>query len=685
MRTQNNQDFVPAEPLSPLGEDEFEDVVDVSSPGQAGEHQAESGMLPQVKNLYLSRPDMHGRASWVDRFPNETDTSDEEAETDHFALVVRKRPSRHDQGPLQVSSIKIQSPLLKDSLGRILQGYPGINTNMRILIFNAPFAPLLHRWNKLVEDLASETNEESKTHLNLLHGVLATDFKERRIFQDFVLNGVIVFDHLWVIFEPGAVVLTSQLGDRQAAQLVEGRYEENDLGRALVLSCRMIDWDGEAFGFRCWDITIGEWEGTKKITELSVIPLVHYPDGEKLKESLVRRGKAFEALSGYHFKHYRGTANEREDKEYFEVKVDSSVIIDAYGWNRFKPFQAVLLRSLNGDTWNRGDLISRSDGQGEDDAGSDGDVSGSKSAFKVATPSKIDEKESLTDEQLLICSAWVRGYSINNKRWLEFSVENVRGREDRHWASSNLVLPRAKKDLIFSVAESHIRGMNSFDDFVPGKGKGLIMLLSGPRGVGKTLTAEAIADEMDVPLYTMGDGDSRTNRQRLGGSLSDLLEMTVRWNAVLLLDEADVFLGARIYPDGEPNDLVCRLLNMLEYHQGLVIMTTTEPENISPAIKSRVGLSIQYPELDQPSRKNLWKNFIMSNGRATTTTGTGAPKDVSSFTEEEFDRWASRKMNGREIKHAVQMAQMYGGKKTGKLAACHVDSVLDLDRRHSLK
>lgn len=48
--------------------------------------------------------------------------------------------------------------------------------------------------------------------------------------------------------------------------------------------------------------------------------------------------------------------------------------------------------------------------------------------------------------------------------------------------------------------------MSSFDDVVAGKGRGIILLLCGPPGVGKTLTAESVAEEMKVPLYMMSAG-----------------------------------------------------------------------------------------------------------------------------------------------------------------------------------
>lgn len=56
-------------------------------------------------------------------------------------------------------------------------------------------------------------------------------------------------------------------------------------------------------------------------------------------------------------------------------------------------------------------------------------------------------------------------------------------------AFSSLVLSQEKKDLMYSLIESQNNGRAEFDDFIKGKGKGLVFLLHGPPGVGKTLTA----------------------------------------------------------------------------------------------------------------------------------------------------------------------------------------------------
>lgn len=77
---------------------------------------------------------------------------------------------------------------------------------------------------------------------------------------------------------------------------------------------------------------------------------------------------------------------------------------------------------------------------------------------------------------------------------MEFNVQLV---EDFQWNDEpfdNLVLPSNQKELVKSLVEAHIKDESGFDDFVKGKGRGLIINLFGNPGVGKSLTAEATSE-----------------------------------------------------------------------------------------------------------------------------------------------------------------------------------------------
>ena len=67
-------------------------------------------------------------------------------------------------------------------------------------------------------------------------------------------------------------------------------------------------------------------------------------------------------------------------------------------------------------------------------------------------------------------------------------MKGIKCNED---AFDSLVLPEDHKEPILALTESQVAHKETFDDVIQGKGKGTIMLLSGPPGVGKTSTAES--------------------------------------------------------------------------------------------------------------------------------------------------------------------------------------------------
>lgn len=139
---------------------------------------------------------------------------------------------------------------------------------------------------------------------------------------------------------------------------------------------------------------------------------------------------------------------------------------------------------------------------------------------------------------------------------MNFDVDNVFPIKWNDTAFDNLVIPDGYKKLILAFANSQRSASQVFDDLISGKGKGIVMLLNGPPGVGKTLTAESVAETMEAPLYSISAGDLGIDPGRVERKLLDVFRMANAWKAVVLLDEADVFLEKRRVDDLQRNELV---------------------------------------------------------------------------------------------------------------------------------
>jgi SpoVK/Ycf46/Vps4 family AAA+-type ATPase len=212
-----------------------------------------------------------------------------------------------------------------------------------------------------------------------------------------------------------------------------------------------------------------------------------------------------------------------------------------------------------------------------------------------------------------------------------------------------------------------VESSTQFDDIIEGKGRGIIMLLSGPPGVGKTLTAESVAENMQVPLYMMSAGDLGTTPNQVESKLTEILEIVSRWKAILLLDECDVFLEARSVHDLERNKLVSIFLRLLEYYEGILFLTTNRINNLDVAFQSRIHISMAYPDLTTDSRRKIWLNFL--KGKKHNFSG----RDLNELSEVE--------LNGRQIKNVLKTAQLLATRKKSPLRRQFVETVLAIERR----
>ncbi|MBN3753650.1 AAA family ATPase [Paraburkholderia sp. Tr-20389] len=166
-----------------------------------------------------------------------------------------------------------------------------------------------------------------------------------------------------------------------------------------------------------------------------------------------------------------------------------------------------------------------------------------------------------------------------------------------------LVLPSHHRDLIDILTSR----TNVFvQDFVPGKSGGTTILCQGAPGLGKTLTAEVYSEVVGKPLYRVHSGQLGTTAASVGAALSGILQRATRWDAILLLDEADVYIRRRDN-DLEHNAIVAEFLRTLEYFNGLLFMTTNRIDDVDDAILSRCIAKIHYETPPKADAIRLWR------------------------------------------------------------------------------
>src|SRR6266516_1533761 len=175
-----------------------------SEPAQDDTVKADPGMICDIKNLYQGPEDRRGRFTWSDKYPEDLEEAAENETTAKYALLIRNRKCFDSRKRLEIDSIVIQSPLLKKVLSNVLKGYPGVTCELERVDFKAPFSMFVHRWTELSDAIEAETNSETKQHLELLYKILKKELKDTiKVHEDFIAHGVVTFEHIWTIFQPG--------------------------------------------------------------------------------------------------------------------------------------------------------------------------------------------------------------------------------------------------------------------------------------------------------------------------------------------------------------------------------------------------------------------------------------------------------------------------------------------------
>ncbi|KAK0469251.1 P-loop containing nucleoside triphosphate hydrolase protein [Desarmillaria tabescens] len=389
------------------------------------------------------------------------------------------------------------------------------------------------------------------------------------------------FDLLQYFSEPGQEMVTTDRFDKPIAVIIEKTFYDYETcpepARFFYVVGHGLSWNGSCYSRYHVRRKVKEYKGTREISSLPWTKL--NPD---IREQLKARGKLYTAHSGVHYKVY-------ESKR---VIVDRMAFDNQMGYTR-DPDQPI---------------------------------------------------PELEEERLHLLPSEVYGFNLISKEWTSFLVEELKEVIFDEHAWDHLVLDEDIKTLIKGLVEV-TKNKNSsrkmINDVISGKGGGLISVLHGPPGTGKTLTAESVAELLRRPLYMVGSSELSARPSMLEMNLRSTLSLATAWDAVLLIDEADVFLEQRSLHELERNALVSVALRVLEYHRGVLFLTTNRIKTFDEAFLSRFSIAIKYPELDVSGRRAIWKKFF-----------TLADCTVSA---EDLEVLAMKPFNGRTIKNMVSI------------------------------
>jgi SpoVK/Ycf46/Vps4 family AAA+-type ATPase len=195
-------------------------------------------------------------------------------------------------------------------------------------------------------------------------------------------------------------------------------------------------------------------------------------------------------------------------------------------------------------------------------------------------------------------------------------LDGLAMRIDSRATWNDLILPPATEAMLREVTAQTRHRHRVYEEWGMGsrsrRGLGIAALFHGPSGTGKTLTAEVIANELQVDLYHVDL--SQIVSKYIGETeknLEKIFTAAERAVALLLFDEADALFGKRSEirdaHDRYANIEVGYLLQRIEAYDGLVILTTNLKGSLDSAFLRRFRFVVSFPFPDTEDRRRLWQ------------------------------------------------------------------------------
>ncbi|XPS78606.1 hypothetical protein M3J07_010619 [Ascochyta lentis] len=494
-----------------------------------------------------------------------------------------------------------------------------------------PYLQLWHCKDLLHESAVAKLESTEQAHINSLLGYLdesvSAEWKEaEELFND----GLVDKKHWAKLFRPNEPIVTMIDGEPRAYILKRCPLVEED---QLLLDCRSWEFDGEFFQDD-FDFEI-DWLSQSDVIPISDLP--YFPlrlDKTGLAARLERRGNTFWSCRRRRYINYEALL------EGMRVQVTQlRYMVDMNTYKLMHPPEA-----------------------------------------EPPAHDKLEDHIMLDDELpmapdypffSLLLPAKMKGFGFHNKKWSDLLVEHINDiKWDKGVFNDDLVLDDGKKELIKALVTVHLeQKIRAKADFLAGKGEGLLILLHGGPGTGKTLTAESVAELAERPLYRVTCGDIGTNPEEVEKYLNSVLFIGTTWNCVVLLDKADVFLEERTKLDLQRNALVSVFLRVLEYYDGILILTSNRIGTFDEAFKSRVQLSLHYPTLTRENRLRVWENFVaLLENQDSATQYTDIRQRLGSL--------AQHKLNGRQIRNTLNTARQLAQFRGQQLGYKHLNQAI---------
>ncbi|KAH0426580.1 hypothetical protein CcaCcLH18_10264 [Colletotrichum camelliae] len=455
-----------------------------------------------------------------------------------------------------------------------------------------------------------------------------------------------------------------------------------------VLKCVRACHNGHRFGVTKHSIEIGS--SSQEIVNLTAeylgaIPMRLLPPAERqdIQARLIYRGKKYRWICERPLvlMQYEGPAIPPRERTDWIWMTNQRVVVDTMAERKMrgacgnKSFIAshreqslkTFLSTQSHSTPPSGDPPSSQVG----DPMSEDALPGAKGKQKSSEYDQAEQDHEWTDIDYLTGPPTLVAFLLDENVWVNVHVEHL---TDIVWPETpldSLELDIGKKRLMRNLTrrfKTEETSEGSDRNTGGGQGGNLTILLSGPPGIGKTLTAEVVAEETQRPLYRLSAGELSVDPSALEKQLGDIFILGRRWGAVILIDEADMFVTKRRASTPDQNAAVTAFLRLFHTYDGLLFITSTS-EDVDTAFYDRIHATIKYVGLDETQRANIWRRQLQHGASQ------GHPPS-SRWPEEAYRLLGKVETNGREIRNIVRTAEQLALGLSTELAMKHVAAAM---------
>ena len=192
--------------------------------------------------------------------------------------------------------------------------------------------------------------------------------------------------------------------------------------------------------------------------------------------------------------------------------------------------------------------------------------------------------------------------SIKTIKQIKSALLGMAEKSELNWSDFNHI--GKDRDLVYNVLKNAVEQ----------KTKGVNILLYGNVGVGKTQFAKLVANKAKVDMFAVDFfiNDKEADREdRLINLKSKQLVLGKMDNSCILFDEAEDVMNRSSWIIGKSSKAL--LNDLIENTPIPIFWTTNNIYNVDPAFMRRMTYAIEFKELTDTTRLNIWKKTLRQN------------------------------------------------------------------------